>query len=444
MDPMDPVGPADPPAPALDAALRTLAGRAGAAPTPPAPGEDPDLVALGRALFFDRILSGNRDNSCYTCHNTDTATGDALSVSIGTGGVGQAPERDLGAGALIPRNSPPLMRLAGQRTMFWDSRVARRDDGTLATPDPALNGPAPAAAQIVSELTTALAAQAMFPVASPDEMRGQPGENEIADAVDDLEVWARLTRRLVGRDDGGAAGIPGYRDLFARAYPAVRRWDDFHFGHAARAIAAFESTAFDTRGAAFDAWLDGDATALTDDQKRGGILFYGRADCSRCHGGPRFTDGRHHAIGVPQVGPGKDFPFEDTGRALVTGDPADRYRFRTPTLRNVAETGPWMHDGAYTSLEAAVRHYVDPEASLRGYDETQLAPLLQPLVDRDPLRIAARARAISPIVRDGVPLSDDEVGQLVAFLRSLTDAGVLDLPALEPEAVPSGLPIDDD
>jgi cytochrome c peroxidase len=214
--------------------------------------------------------------------------------------------------------------------------------------------------------------------------------------------------------------------------------------HAARALAAFQVAAFAPRGAPFDAWLAGDPVAVPEAAKRGGVLFYGRAACARCHGGPAFADARDHAIGVPQVGPGRDGPFEDTGRFAVTGDPADLYRFRTPSLRNVAVTGPWMHDGAYTTLEAAIAHYRDPEASLRGYDASQLAPLVRGLVDTDTARLDARARAISPIVRGGVPLSAAEVADLAAFLRTLTDAGVADLGAQEPATVPSGLPIDDE
>lgn len=440
--------PTPPPAPApdaaLDAQLLPLTQAARVTPMAAAPAQDPSLVALGQALFFDRVLSGNRDISCYTCHDVGTATTDALSVSIGTGGFGGNRDRQLADGVLIPRNAPALFRLAGQPSMFWDSRVQRRQDGSLVTPEPALNGRTPAAPAIAAQLTTALAALCMFPVTSREEMRGQPGENEIADAATNLEIWAALTKRLVGSDDGTSAGIAEYRDLFAAAYPAVERWDAFHFGHAARAIAAFIIASFDPRGAPFDAWLAGDRAALSADAKRGAILFYGRADCARCHTGPALTDGQHHAIGVPQVGPGKDFPFEDTGRGLVTGDPDDRYRFRTPSLRNVALTGPWMHDGAYTTLENAVRHYTDPERTLRNYDRFQLTPLLRDTWDTDRTRQDARAAAISPLVRRGVRLSDAEVNQLLAFLEALTDPDARDLDHTEPPDVPSGLPIDDE
>jgi cytochrome c peroxidase len=447
--PPAPPPPAPPPAPppdaALDAEIARLASRAGVVPAPAAPAQDPDVVELGRALFFDRILSGNRDISCYTCHDVGVATADALSVSIGTGGFGGNAERRLADGTLIPRNAPSLLRLSRRTAMFLDSRVAEAPDGTLSTPEPSLDGPAPTAGpEVAALLDSALAAQAMFPPTSHEEMAGRPGDNEIADAASAEEVWRLLMLRLVGTDDDAEPGVAAYRDLFARAYPGVARWSDFHFAHAAHAIAAFEIAAFETRGARFDRWLEGDRTSLGAVEKRGAVLFFGRAGCARCHGGPDLSDFRHHAIGVPQVGPGKDFPFEDTGRALVTGDPRDVYRFRTPTLRNVALTGPWMHDGAYTSLEAAVAHYRDPIAALLGYDASQLAPLFQPLVDRDPVRQAARAAAVSPLVRDGLRLRDDEVDAIVAFLGALTDEDATDLEDAEPESVPSGLPIDDE
>lgn len=445
--PVEEVPPVEEPPPAVDSPLDTqlagLAAQAGAGPMAAPVPQDPDLVALGQALFFDRVLSGNRDISCYTCHDVDFGAGDGLSVSIGTGGLGKGADRVLDRGRLIARNAPSLLRIAGQPTMFWDSRVLRRPDGTLVTPSAALNGPTPTAAAIAARLGSALAAQALFPLLSHDEMRGQPGENELADAPTDLEAWARVMRRLVGTDDGAEPGIAGYRQLFALAFPEVVRWSDYDVGHVAQAIAAFEVAAFDTRGAPFDAFLAGTRAAMTDAEKRGGVLFFGRAGCAACHRGPALTDGQHHAIGVPQVGPGHDFALEDTGRAAVTGDPADAYRFRTPGLRNVALTGPFMHDGAYTTLGAAIRHYRNPRQSLFAYDASQLAPALRTLVDTDPLRQDARARAIDARVRGGVRLDDAEVADLEAFLGSLTDAAALDLSAAEPETVPSGLPIDD-
>ncbi len=431
--------------PALDQQLAPLLANANAAPLPAPPPENAALVELGRALFFDKELSGNRNISCSTCHDTVAGTSDGLSVSIGEGGGGRAEDRQLAGGSLIPRNAPALWNLGGPNTnrMFWDSRVTRNNDGNLNTPEPALNGPNPAAGAVAQQLGSALAAQAMFPPTSATEMRGTPGENEIADAADNLEIWARLTDRLVGTNNGTVGGIAGYQTMFSTAYPGVNDVDDFNFGHAANALAAFQRSAFQATDSPYDRYLRGDTTAMTDDQKRGAILFFGQAGCARCHGGPRLSNNNHHALAIPQVGPGRDFPFEDTGRAAITGNTNDLYEFRTPQLRNVAMTGPWFHDGAYTTLDAVVRHYDNPVANLFNYDPTQLTLLMQPTVDLNGGRNQARADALANQLRRPNPLSDLDVQRLVAFLNALTDIGSLDLASEVPASVPSGLPVGD-
>ncbi len=433
----------EPTDPLLDPTLAPLLLQANAAPPPPVGAHPPARIALGQALFFDKILSGNRNISCATCHHPAAGTGDALSLSVGEGGVGQAPNRQLGTGALIPRNAPHLWNLGRQRFMFWDGRVERQPGGDFNTPEPALNGPTPAAPEIVAALPTALSAQALFPPTSREEMRGQPGDNELADANDNLEIWRLLMVRLVGADNGTVGGIAQYRQMFQAAFPGVSQIDDFNFGHAGAAIAAFTETAFGLADSPYDEYLRGDAAALSDDAKRGAILYFGRADCARCHGGSRLSDNRFHAIGVPQVGPGRDAPLEDLGRSSVTNDPNDVYKFKTPHLRNTALNGPWMHDGAYTTLENAVRHYINPTQSLANYDAFQLDPLLQGLVDRDPARQAARTQALPGLVRRGIDLSDAEVDQLVAFLEALTDPAAGTLAGVVPASVPSGLPVGD-
>ncbi|MDA1195342.1 MAG: c-type cytochrome [Planctomycetota bacterium] len=440
------VPPTPPPAPsALDLALAAqLEGRDVA--TPPAPrAPAAALVTLGQALFFDKELSGNRNIACATCHHPSTGSGDDLSLPIGQGGTGLGAVRQLASGAIIPRNAPPLFNrgLPEFERMFWDSRVRRQPGGVLITPEPALNGPNPAASAIVDELDSALAAQAIFPLTSAAEMRGAPGENELADAPSNLAVWARIMQRLVGTQGGTVGGLDGYRALFRAAYPQITDTDQLSIGHVGRALAAFEDAAFRALNSPWDRYLAGDLAALTDDAKRGATLFYGRADCSRCHGGPVQTDHRHHSIAIPQVGPGREANGDDLGRFEQTGDLDDVYAFRTPTLRNVELTGPYMHDGAYTSLEAAIAHYDDPVGHLQRYDAGQLAPLLRPLVDRDLLRNQARADALSGILRPPPRLNPQDVADLAAFLRSLTDVSSRDLGALVPASVPSGLPVGD-
>jgi cytochrome c peroxidase len=283
----------------------------------------------------------------------------------------------------------------------------------------------------------------MFPVTAPEEMRGQAGTNEIANAASNQEVWALLMERLVGTSNGTVGGIEAYRQLFAAAYPTVTNFDDFNFGHAARAIAAFERDAFTFLDTPWDRFMGGDMSAVSDSAKRGALLFCGKAACASCHSGPLLSDFQHHALAVPQVGPGKLEASEDRGLALVSGDSADDYKFRTPALRNVALTGPWMHDGAFTTLEGAVRHHLDPISSLNDYDPSQLPPPFRDTVDTDPTRNAARAAALDPLLATPIGLTQDEFDDLMAFLYALTDPHALNLLNDVPASVPSGLPVKD-
>jgi len=422
----------------LDEQLLQAMDDAGVAPVGRPQAEPQALLALGQALFFDKELSGNRNISCATCHHSATWTGDQLSVSLGEGGTGLGSNREQGAGAMIPRNAPHVFNggVSGVNTMFWDSRVKHDPlTGELDTPEPGLNGATPFLPE-AGPLSSALAAQAMFPVTSREEMRGQIGAPDaLRDATTNKEVWDALMDRL--------GAFPQYRTLFEAAFPLAGDFGNMNFGHAARAIAAFEREQWTALDSPFDGYVGGDMSAMSDAAKRGGLLFYGRALCSACHAGPLMTDFEHHAVCIPQVGPGKVEISEDRGLALETGDTADDYKFRTPSLRNVALTGPWMHDGAFTSLETAVRHQLDPVGSLTSYDASQLQARFTATVDTDVTRNAARAAALDPVMSAPVILSDAELGDLMAFLHALTDPASLNLLPEVPDSVPSGLPVRD-
>jgi cytochrome c peroxidase len=177
-------------------------------------------------------------------------------------------------------------------------------------------------------------------------------------------------------------------------------------------------------------------------------LFYGKAGCAACHTGAFLTDHDFHAIAMPQIGPGKgDGPsrLEDFGHERVTGLQEDRFRFRTPSLRNVALTGPWGHDGAYNTLRAIIEHNIDPIEALLYYDTSQavLPPredldALDFVVQNDPTLTAAIALANEIPPKN---LTPDEVDHLIAFLHALTDPASLDLRKDVPLEVPSGLPV---
>lgn len=417
------------PPPELVAFVRDLGARANVRPMPPAPNAPAPLVELGRLLAFDKILSGNGDVSCMTCHHPALATADARSLSIGTGGEALGMARTHPENARIPRNAPPLFNLHAQPAMFWDGRV-RVAEGRLLTPaDGALTG------AMRETLAGPAAAQAMFPVTSRAEMRGELGDNELA-AIDDADpgaIWAGLMARL------GAIGA--YVSLFEAAYPG-ERFESMTFAHAANAIAAFEISAYEADETPWDHFLRGDDVALTEAQLRGAEIFLGRGRCVACHGGPALSDFRPHDTAVPQIGPGLgDGPGgdDDFGVERVSGAPATRYAFRTPPLRNIELTAPYGHDGAYVTLGAVLAHYRDPRRELRAYDSRVLEPALRnTLVPNTDAILANLDPRLGP-----VPLSPAELGDLRAFMGALTDPASRDLLATIPARVPSGLPVVD-
>jgi cytochrome c peroxidase len=406
-----------------DAAVAGALSRAGIRPLTLGNLPAPSLVMLGQALFFDPILSGNRDRSCASCHNPARGASDGLSVFKGGG-----------------RNVPALynVTLADVRSLGWDRRVQKDAYNMLLTPEPALNGSRPTRPDLVAPLTSLAAATALFWVADP-AMVGPAGTNELAQAPNRIELWRRLMVRLVG--DGTNGGIPAYRTLFRSSFGFFTAAQAANFSYAARALSAYMQVAWLAGTSPLDQYLSGNATALTDSQKLGALLFCGKARCSQCHSGPQFTDFQAHNIVVPQVGPGVDPGGDDLGVARVTGLANDRYRFRTPPLRNATHTGPWMHDGCYVTLEAAVRHHLDPQQSYINYDPRPLDPSIAAQLDRSAAHGTARLAGMDPVLRPAVYLDASEMTNLLAFLAALSDpAAIFRLPS-PPASVPSGLPV---
>ena len=155
------------------------------------------------------------------------------------------------------------------------------------------------------------------------------------------------------------------------------------------------------------------------------------------------TDQKAHNLGVPQFGPGKelDVPL-DYGHIVESGNPEDLFAFRTPPLRNVTLTGPWMHNGAYDNLEDVIRHHLDPEASLLNYDLNQLPESLHPMFQDDEQVLKQISKTIDPKLKN-LHASEAEIQDLLAFLQALTDDSAEMGVTEAPKRVPSGLPVDD-
>jgi cytochrome c peroxidase len=413
---------------ALAAEVRTLTAGRGITPLENPPPVRPALVRLGRALAFDKVLSGNRDISCMTCHLPQFATGDARSLSIGQGAAGLGPNRVHPGGVFIPRNAPSAFNLHAMKALFWDGRVNRDDAGLVHTP---------IGDKVTPEMTSvfefgALSALPLFPVLNRLEMRAAGG-NELAAFRDDqeAETWAALMKRL--------GAIAQYRRLFEAAYPG-QRFEKMNFAYASNAIAGFLIDRMAFNRSPWDRFLAGNDRALTDVQLAGAKNFMS-ARCSICHNGPAFTDNLFHNVALAQFGPGEGDGaggLDDFGRMRVTGNPAEQYAFRTTPLRNVELTGPWGHAGEFTNLRAFVDHYSESDIKLRNFDVMQLEALLRGTVQPTTEAILATR---DPLL-SGVVFTPQQVDEVTAFLSALTDPRARDLQRITPRRVPSGLPVD--
>ncbi|WP_225412028.1 cytochrome-c peroxidase [Stigmatella hybrida] len=338
--------PASPPKlpPGVSPALWKLSVPPGAEPTP-------ERVALGEKLFLDPRLSADNTVSCSTCH--EPAMGFVDGKALSTGIKGQK----------VTRNSPTVLNAMFNASQFWDGRAGTLED------------------------------QAKLPILNPREM-GMPSPEAVVAKVQAIPEYATAFKSVFGRD-------VNYDDL-------------------ASAIAAFERTQF-SGSARFDAFIHGDAKALNASEKRGWALFNGKARCNSCHAAnivsPLFSDQKFHNIGIAahkqdfvqlarkavdvvRLGDEKQIDelalqteFSELGRFLVTKKENDIGTFKTPTLRNVGITGPYMHDGSLTTLWDVMDHY-------------NKGGVANPYLDGGMQRLG---------------LTEPEIDDLVAFLFTLTD-----------------------
>ena len=433
--------------PTLDERVAAVAQQQGISGDPSVGRSLPDIASpkaqLGMQLFFSKGLGGDLDSACVSCHHPMLGGGDDLSLSIGV----EAVQPDLlGPGRLhlstgthfdggptVPRNAPSTFNIVFyDEVLFHDGRVESLDKtaglngagGGIRTPDSAFGVADPDAGANLS------IAQARFPVTSPEEMRGfsfEAGNNNAA-------LRTHLEQRLRGSDVELALVTNQWLDAFRQGFeqPAADANTLITYDNVAEALASYQNSQV-LIDSPWKAYREGDLQAISDQAKRGALLFYnskeqGGAGCAGCHSGDFLTDEQFHVVGMPQVGRGKgDGPdgSEDFGRFRETGDADDKYAFRTPHLLNVTETGPWGHAGGYTSLEAVVRHHLNPQQAIDNFDFSQLDPAVQvsnmtantqkALDQLASLRLAGKSQLPEAV------LSDEQVDQLLAFLETLTD-----------------------
>jgi cytochrome c peroxidase len=387
---------------------------------------------LGRLLWFDIIGGLNNDNSCGGCHSPTNGFGDTQPIAIGIDNnfvVG--PNR---TGPRNQRKTPLAVNSALYPTLMWNSRFAALS-GDPFDNKAGFRFPPPEGLSL-SHLPHLLVSQAFIPPTERVEVAGfdfHGGNDDIRN-----EVLARIN------------GVGEYRKLFGLAFPEVSAGEAINFDHFGKAIAEFEFTLVFS-DAPIDRFARGERHALTESQKVGALLFFGKAGCAQCHSvagesNEMFSDFRQHVIGVPQIAPSFgnvvfDGPEanEDFGLEQVTGNPDDRYMFRTAPLRNVAVMPAFMHNGAFVRLEDAIRHHLDPYTAARNYTPRDLPPDLQgPTGPIEP--VLAR---LDPLLQKPIQLTEEEFSALVDFVRNgLLDRRILPehLKRLVPKQLPSGSP----
>ncbi len=412
------------------------------------------LAQLGKKLFYTKALSGKGDSACVTCHHPALGGGDAIPMSIGVGAENPdllGPGRAHPKGPLVPRNAPTTFNAAmWDKFLFWDGRVESmgktpgkngHDGYGIRTPDRPFGYPDPDSGD------TLTAAQARFPVVAEDEMRGFDFGTDNGNT---LETRDETTRELLAARIGNYGPGQGYLTHndwlpeFQKAFNSSANAQTLiTFPNIIKAIEAYENSQVFVN-TPWRAYVQGNKQAISESAKRGALLFFtpisdGGAGCYVCHRGDFFTDEDFHVNAIPQIGRGKasgTYGDDDYGRYLETGDPKDKYAFRTPTLLNVEVTGPYGHDGAYSTLEGIVRHHLNAAKAIEAYDFSALDPSIRTYHAKQYTRqaleqlLANRKQGILTI--QDVDLSDEQVNNLLDFLRTLTDPCVKDRECLSP------------
>lgn len=367
---------------------------------------------LGKILFETKLISGNKNISCRTCHDPAKGTSDGLALSQTHDGRG-----------VLKRNSLSLFNtgLKNSVHMFWDGRVSfNPETKTFITPEPRFNGANPSASAITKVMTSALAMQAIFPILSREEMRGAAGENEVANESDNLKAWDLVVERLRKN--------PELKNRFAEAFPEISSGsagEKITIGHVGEALSHFIREEFYSDGSPFNRYLKGELNAMTDSQKEGMRIFVERGRCVACHDGGQLGDHTfYQSVGAPQLGARP--AALDKGRADVTGLQSDTMLFRVPTLLNLKLTAPYMHNGAYETIRDVINHYSEPRSFLEAFDINLDRSMTFPVeieVKNSPRDIAQIFQTIqTPFLREGLHFTEEEKDYLEDFLaNALTD-----------------------
>jgi cytochrome c peroxidase len=372
---------------------------------PPEANEKTRIV--GKALFESVSLSGDRDTSCASCHLDRFGSADGLPLAAGVGSVGEGLERYQGRGGTLVQRNTFSLKGRGSRAFtafFWDGK-AQFDGDRIVTQF---------GDQVDGKFSNLLAAAAILPIIERDEFMGKTSyieDNDIQyEASHKLyfERYMAVSKALKVRF--GAPTTDEDQKVAKALTEAGVNLEDLELAHIGNLISEFISGNFPCETSPWDRYLAGDNRALSNEQKEGAVLFYGKGRCASCHSGEMLSDFSFHSIGSPQGSFGPHSRHRDIGRAGVTHNVSDLYLFRTPPLIGVVETPPYGHSGAFANLTEVVVHHFNPLSiyvSRPDYtkaDKFVTGKLLQ-----------ARDSVLATIDIS----SDEEVERIVEFLEAL-------------------------
>ena len=431
---------------------------------------DKTLAELGRQLWFDKIGALHSDNSCSGCHSPTNGFGDTQAIAIGI----QSNDK-VGPHRIGPRNqrrTPMAVNAAFYPTLMWNGRFSAPSGDPFDNSKGFLFPMPEGSTRFVAgddRRRHLLSAQGEIPPTELVEVAGFTGTRGAIDPI--FEQF----------DDGKGSPVPppdssgyrnepirqevlkrlnasaAYRKLFGQSFPEVAAGAPIDFSMFGRAIAEFEFTLV-FADAPLDRFARGNADAMSESEKRGALIFFGKGGCVQCHSvagrsNEMFSDFENHVAGVPQIAPlfgvGKgnvvfDGPAqdEDFGLEQVTGEAADRYKFRTSPLRNLALQSAFFHNGSFRRLEDAVLFHLDAAEQIQWWNAREAgvpADLKYRLGPSAPV-----IERLDPLLAKKVSLSAEEFHDLVQFLRT----GLLDrraragkLCGLIPGSVPSGMTV---
>ena len=405
---------------------------------------------LGMKLFFTKTMSIPGDTACVSCHHPMLGGGDGVAIAIGTGAQNTDifgydrfldPEKsavydDAGGGPTQSVNVPTTYNAALQdRFMAWSGGIEAADpqagyNGTIGgiyNFDSAYEDDG--TTRIVDQFagTDIPASQSRFPVQNPIEMAGHSDELV---GLNSFGIRAILFDRFTGEGNTSTYGTDYLQEDERLAWKQAFEDADVEITDANiyNMISYYERTQLFIENP-WKQYIEGNKDAISKDAKEGAKLFFSTyedrgANCAECHSGDFFTDNKTHVMAVPQIGLGTEENGDSYGREDITNNVSDRYKWRTMSLLNIEKTGPWGHDGAFTSLTAMVKHMVNPATP---YDQNNvLQANMQNLTYTDENHAKAleqleinRLDGVSP--HQVVDLTDAQINQIVEFLYTLTD-----------------------